>query len=262
MMFIDRKIPGIMFSHDPDYTHHTSEDTPDKVDPVELERCEIIAAGSLWYLANLDSLQAVDAAHMARANAKKRLGEAAWQAQRSFARARQVPEVWAEANNVIRQKTQQEIDMLQSILHFNGSNYVREVIEAMKQEVHHEEEELTNDLHAAVMRLHSGTGRLAESGPPVLEQNPDTRVPLRLTRGPLDFDLPASRLRGTDSLWYSSPDFILTADERFELVNFIDGQRTVSEIRNALSAEFRPIETGTVARYTADLVRVGAARWK
>jgi hypothetical protein len=54
MMFIDRKIPGIMFSHSPDYTHHTSEDTPDKVDPVELERSEIIAAATILYLSDLE----------------------------------------------------------------------------------------------------------------------------------------------------------------------------------------------------------------
>ena len=55
MMFIDRKIPGVMFSHDPDYEHHTSEDNFDKVDPVEPERCEIILPRArIWYLANLD----------------------------------------------------------------------------------------------------------------------------------------------------------------------------------------------------------------
>ncbi|HET7038523.1 MAG TPA: DUF4910 domain-containing protein, partial [Gemmatimonadales bacterium] len=53
MMFIDRKIPATMFTHSPDYTHHTSEDTPDKVDPVQLERCELIATGAAWFLANL-----------------------------------------------------------------------------------------------------------------------------------------------------------------------------------------------------------------
>ena len=53
MMFIDLDIPGVMFSHSPDYTHHTSENTPDKVDPVELERCEIIATAAMFYLSNL-----------------------------------------------------------------------------------------------------------------------------------------------------------------------------------------------------------------
>jgi hypothetical protein len=264
MMFIDRKIPAMMFSHDPDYTHHTSEDTPDKVDPVELERCEIIAAGSLWYLANLDSLQGVDAAYLARANARGRLGDAARQVQRSLARADKgaLPDMWAYAANVITQKTQQEIDMLQSIPHFNGSNYVGKVIDALKEQVHRDGKDLLNELHIAMGGLQSEPRRPVESGAPAPEQNPDVRVPVRLTRGPLDFDLPTSRLRGPDSLWYSSPDFVLSYDERFELVNFIDGQRTVSDIRLALSAEFRPIEARIVARYITDLVRAGAVRLK
>ncbi|MFQ5570669.1 MAG: DUF4910 domain-containing protein, partial [Rhodothermales bacterium] len=77
MMFIDRKIPGVMFSHAPDYTHHTSEDTPDKVDPVELERSELIATGAALYLANLTEAQALDLVHLAAANASGRLGQAA-----------------------------------------------------------------------------------------------------------------------------------------------------------------------------------------
>ncbi|MBI1807638.1 MAG: DUF4910 domain-containing protein [Ignavibacteria bacterium] len=76
MMFIDRKIPGIMFSHDPDYTHHTSEDTPGKVDPVELERCEMIATGTMWYLANLDWFEVRRLAKLVYTNASKALSDA------------------------------------------------------------------------------------------------------------------------------------------------------------------------------------------
>jgi hypothetical protein len=88
------------------------------------------------------------------------------------------------------------------------------------------------------------------------------RIPVRLTRGPLDFGLPASKLKGNDSLYYSSPEFALGGDERFELVNFIDGKRTVSEIRNALSAEYTPVGTKIVAHYLEDLVKVGVVQWK
>ncbi len=49
---------------------------------------------------------------------------------------------------------------------------------------------------------------------------------------------------------------------RFELVNFVDSKRTVSDIRNALSAEFGPVSTRIVARYLEDLVRVGVMKWK
>jgi hypothetical protein len=50
-------------------------------------------------------------------------------------------------------------------------------------------------------------------------------------------------------------------DERFELVNFIDGRRNVTEIRDALSAEFGPVPMGAVARYLEDLVTVGVVQW-
>ena len=89
----------------------------------------------------------------------------------------------------------------------------------------------------------------------------DLRVPVRLTRGPLDFGLPLSRLSAEDGAWYRGA-FPLDCDQRFELVNFIDGRRTVSDIRDALSAEYAPVATVIVAMYLEDLVRVGVVKWK
>ena len=60
IQFIDRKIPSTMLGHSPDYTHHTSDDTPDMVDPVELERSEIVATGALVYLSSLTETEALD----------------------------------------------------------------------------------------------------------------------------------------------------------------------------------------------------------
>jgi hypothetical protein len=89
----------------------------------------------------------------------------------------------------------------------------------------------------------------------------DEWVPVRLTRGPLDFGLPASGLEPEAAAWYASPEFRLSGDVRFELVNFIDGERTVTGIRNALSAQFGPIATADVSRYLEDLVEVGVIEW-
>jgi len=36
----------------------------------------------------------------------------------------------------------------------------------------------------------------------------------------------------------------------------------VSDIRDALSAEFAPVQTGSVAHYLEDLVKVGVVKWK
>ena len=96
--------------------------------------------------------------------------------------------------------------------------------------------------------------------PPALEEGGDARVAIRVTRGPLDFRLPESKLKG--GTWYASKDFPFNGDERFELVNFIDGKFTVTVIRNALSAEFSPVPLAAVVRYMEDLASVGVIRWK
>jgi hypothetical protein len=87
-------------------------------------------------------------------------------------------------------------------------------------------------------------------------------VPVRLTRGPLDFGLPESRLSPEAAAWYRTEGNALNGNVRFELVNFVDGQRTVSHIRNAVSAEYGPISEQIVIRYFDDLVRVGVLKWK
>jgi len=54
----------------------------------------------------------------------------------------------------------------------------------------------------------------------------------------------------------------LSGTVRFEIVNFIDGKRTVSEIRNAVSAEYNPVDKSVVGHFIEDLVKAGAAEWK
>jgi hypothetical protein len=257
MMFIDRKIPGVMFSHT-DYTHHTSEDTPDKVDPVELERCEIIAAGTMWYLANLDESQGVDLVHLTAANSAKRLADDARRAQHILAMASKdaLSTSWAEALNIVEHRAQGESETLESIETFTSSGRVAKELTSAKDEIRRQKIHCVDALHSSAVQ------RGAKVDKPSLEMKLDARIAIRLTRGPLDFGLPASKLKGKDSLYYSSSEFTLNGDERFELVNFIDGGRTVSDIHDALSAEFTPIQTGIVAHYLEDLVRVGVVKWK
>lgn len=257
MMFIDRKIPGVMFTHSPDYTHHTSEDTPDKVDPVELERCEIIATGAMLFLANLDSAQAADLLFLARANAGKRMGEAARRAYHMIADAgrEELPQAWAEAANLIQHAAQWEMDGLRSVRLFNYSRNTAQLIEAMHVELARQRHVHLEELRASVAQR-----GFVEEAPPLLKV--DTRIPVRRTRGPLDFGLPASKLPNEARAWYSSTEFTLGAEQRFELVNMIDGKRSISEIRDALSAQFIPVKLDVVARYVEDLVRVGVIGWK
>ena len=51
-------------------------------------------------------------------------------------------------------------------------------------------------------------------------------------------------------------------DVTYEIVNFVDGTRTVSEIRDAVSAEFEPLELKAVAEYLDLLARAGAVSFR
>jgi len=255
MMFIDRRIPGVMFTHDPDYTHHTSEDTPDKVDPVELERSEIIATAAMLYLSDLSPLEAVDLVQLTAGNGAARLGEAMREARRRMlattGAARQ--EAWAEARNAVVHAARQEREAARSVLSFAGAAPVRDAVTSAEQRLSAQEAALTDELRAAARAAGIPTGDRPRAA--------GVRVPLRLTRGPLDFGLPESRLPAERAAWYAG-DMPLGGDARFELVNFIDGRRGISEIRDALAAEFGPVPLEAIARYLEDLVTVGVIRWK
>jgi hypothetical protein len=222
MMLIDRKIPSVMFSHTPDYTHHTSEDTADKVDPVQLERCELIAAGAGWRMANPDEKLAKDLLALVEADGaamllRTRHARPGW--------------VWRAA-------------------------------------------ELWDESRASVAQLVPGAvipdypAPLAPAdaellGQPSRAPSPDMmRVPVRVTRGVLDFGLPESRLPADRAAFYAAEGRVLDGDVRFEAANFVDGMRTVFDIAQLLTAEFeRKVPADVLSRWFDDLVSVGAMVW-
>ena len=256
-MFIDRKIPGVMFGHTPDYTHHTSEDTPDKVDPVELERTEIIATGTMLYLANLDESQAIDLANLSAANSFYYLGEAARRANRLITTSSlsNILEAWLEALLILEHEAVWQQQSISSILYFNNEEMTRETIASLKANI----DQLLNTF-LRNLRISVESNGVSVSDYPKFSI--DTRVPVRLTRGPLASGIPENRLDPADAAWYNSSDFTLTGNRRFELHNFINGTLNVTSIRSALSAEYGPVSIEVVTRYIEDLIKAGVVRWK
>jgi len=76
----------------------------------------------------------------------------------------------------------------------------------------------------------------------------DRRVPSRLREGPLPTPDPPTAM-----LKYPN-----VADVIYELGNFIDGKRSISDIRDAVSAEFGPIALPVVVDYFERLAKTGA----
>jgi hypothetical protein len=64
-LFLGVGVPSTMFGHDPDWTHHTSEDTPDKTDASEFLRVGVLAANATYWIAT--QYQLTDAGKIAGA---------------------------------------------------------------------------------------------------------------------------------------------------------------------------------------------------
>jgi hypothetical protein len=50
-LFLGVGVPSTMFGHDPDWTHHTSADTPDKTDASEFLRVGVLATNAVYWIA-------------------------------------------------------------------------------------------------------------------------------------------------------------------------------------------------------------------
>lgn len=257
-VFVDRKIPGMMIVHLPDYTHHTSEDTLDKVDPVELERSEVIAAASMLYLASMTAEQAIEVAYMAAANGARRLGRANIRAQRLLAdaKAQNAAKQWAEAQNILTHAAQWEQQTLHHLLHFNDSGQVHTVVDLLSDQIDDQAASLSKGIFLRVKALGFSVEKPAD-----LNSDGDERVPTRTTRGPIDGGYLTARLGPEELAWMEGEGSIIGRNLSFELVNFINGKRTITEIRNALSAEFAPVETKIVAHYIENLAKAGLVEW-
>jgi aminopeptidase YwaD len=254
MMFIDRKIPGVMMVHGPDYTHHTSDDTPDKVDPVELARSEMIAAGTVVLLSNLATNEGLDLVYLSEANALQRLGQAGRNAARLVldSPADRLPAFLREATIVIEENARVAKEGLATVGWFNGEPEIQRATRKATEQI--------GGLAGAFLdevRQDAST-RLGNKNVPAFRPPSDTRVPVRLTRGPLDFGLPESKLPKAGG----TPRYQLNGDVRFEIPNFIDGKRSVSDIERALVGEFGTAAVDGFDRFIEDLVKVGVVRWK
>lgn len=245
-------IPTIYLRDHPDIYIHTTGDLADNIEPTKIKRSAFIAAASGYYLAALPD-RGRSLLALSYANAQGRLAE---DGRRAVVRAAGAADK-REAANVIAQGVRREVQRMRSVGRFAG----RESADAAQALAAGLEAAGRSLLETVLTRPEAGA--LAAAGfrfPPA-----DARVPVRnrsipgplAPRGEWVADkagaaaaaVAIARLRDSDDVTY-------------EVVNFIDGERTVSDIRDAVSAEFEPVELATVAEYLDLLAKTGAVAFK
>jgi len=230
-------IPAIYLNDWPDRYIHTTGDLPGRIDPTKLERAAFIGGASAWYLATLG---APDAPGLVELVERGQLERTADMLRRRAAR----PPV--EADVLSRFHWQYERRVVASI-----DRWV-----ALSPEQRRRLEQRIDALAGTY-----GTGGVASrptgEGAVVYRRNPALKGPM------VDFsyDYVADRIGRERSATLALRSVAGAdggeADYPFEALNFVDGRRSVQDIRDALSAEFGPVPLGPVAEYLRVLAEIG-----
>jgi hypothetical protein len=219
-------VPMAYFHDWPDVTIHTNKDQPENLDATKLGRVAYLGAGIAWTLAALPDAEAQGLLVLAGIGAEERVLRA--RASRS------------DAAIVARR----QLDA--------GLATVRSVAALWS-------------IPAASLRLEEE--RLRQLAATAAAGAGDSRVPLPNAeiRGPLDvYYFNFLEAAGIDRS--AAAAAALSRRDRgevltYEAFNLVDGKRTVSEIRDALTGLYEPVPLAEVAEYLDGLAKAGAVRF-
>ena len=222
-------VPSIYLRDWPDIYIHTDHDTLDQIDPTKLRRVALLGAASGYALASLTAEKAAALLPVLTARAEQRLGDA-------YQRAKILDSAY-EAHNLLSQAHHREIATLRSLVAYSQSGTDLAPFEA-----------------ALDQQVKGLEGWLPEAPAPAWKKSADAGlVPKRIGEfGPLTFqndDVLVDRLGREKAGRLKLLGLDAGSLYAYGVVNFVDGHRTIGDIRDAVSAEFGPIELDLVAEY-------------
>jgi hypothetical protein len=249
-------VPSLYLRDKPDVYIHTDHDSLDTIDATKLRRVALLGAAAGFTYASLQATQIDDLLPYMAAQSQQRLAQASERAQSLLQKSiESADDAGFEARNLLVQVLRRETRALQGFVAFTGGKQrtAAAAITALNEQHAH----LERWLDAAAAR------RGLRTTPPAWHNQTDAaRVPRRIAEfGPLNYmnddvltarlgkqRVAAIRLFNDDS---NRPLGVQGQGElyAYEIVNFIDGQRSVVEIRDAVAAEFGPLPLALVSDY-------------
>jgi len=267
-------VPCVMLLQWPDTFYHTSMDTIDKVSADSLKRVGWIATVAALILANADAEEAVLLANQTCSRGLSRIEEAQRQAVQALYEKKNEPKMKTDREELTKALAKTASFFRNKIEHIVWRE--KKAVDSVKRLANSPElDTLTKksmeDIDAAGKRALSTieenlsfTAKTLGLSLPVeiieteAEKQARTIVPKRLFKAPLAAET-FKQLVGEDEYkWYEELDEknIYFARKRAEILNFMDGKRTLNDIVKAVSAEYST-ETNTehALRFIKDLDR-------
>ena len=276
-LFNGLKIGATTLTAWPDDFYHSSEDTPDKVDPTQLHRAVVMGLAAVTTLAYADSGQARDLARLSLAYGRKRIADSEFLATRSLMSAakEEFGEADRSAANLMRHVFARERAAV-------GSCAVFARDPAAESDVRWAVSALGGDEAASRKRIEDAAKlRAAELGvtrKPHSLTEAETRAARSIPRWepgkelfPFDYvqrtlaEDPAARMRDIEAAFEDAGQRLrrLGVDEltlygiRNAAASYADGKRSILDIRDALAAEYAPVAIETLELYFKAFEKAG-----
>ncbi len=263
-------VPSLYLRDWPDIYIHTDHDTLQQIDPTKLRRVALLGAASGYVYATLDGERSQALLPFYAAQSEIRLAQLFQQAQQIVENPKLDPgSAWYEAHNLMQQGLRRELATLSSLLEFAGSN------------ARHPAQEKALTDQAAIFNewIDSQAKARGTQGPapkaPWATTAAARKIPVRVSDfGPLTYqndDVLKARLApermAKIKLLNSEATPLLNEQDlselyAYEIVNFVDGKRSVGEIRDAVSAEYGPLPVELVDDYLNACQEAGLMQWK
>ncbi|MGA9495755.1 MAG: M28 family peptidase [Terriglobales bacterium] len=264
-------VPSLYLRDWPDIYIHTDHDSLEQIDATKLRRVALLGAASGYVYASLTAQQLPTLLPFLTAQAEVRLAQ-------SFGAAQQLVDdpqldagvAWYEGRNLMNQTLQRERATLHSLVAFTGG----------PADADSDAAKAITDQAAAFQHWIDAQAKLRGARgtaptPPWLGDPNAKRVPLRVGEfGPLTYqndNVLLARLGkeryGKIKLINSDATQLLNVRDQselyaYEIFNFVNGQRTVGEIRDAVSAEYGPLPVNLVSDYLDACAAAQVVRWK
>lgn len=269
VMFNDSyfSVPTPMLGHG-DIFHHTNLDTPEKCDPTELKRITSLALAACLYLANADDADACKLAQEVYSQACARLSQRTHRSvhllQNSALKSEAKSSMPILISNVSAYpKLQAEIEaanVLETRELCENPETIKKIellAERLSARAQIEEDEI---FALCAMNFEHFDRSEIDLLPNDLYKKASSIRPTRLFKGPLPRNILQERLSTEEMKWYEvnrNKSGINSGSKIYEIVNLMDGQRTVLDIRHLVSCEFGETALEFILHYIQDLNKIG-----
>jgi len=259
-------IPSVMF-YNPDHFHHTSFDDASRMDSTKMKKVGVVAGAATLTIANADHKTALELASLTSTYGIRRIGENTTRSlnklialEGSFLGnelSRRLGTAYLRGVKMIDEASTREIKAIESAMTLSDDDPSK--FERFKQEINDlvkSEKSKLRDIYEGFCKENNVNKMRKERRKKVVETK--SLIPKRTFEGP------ARSLRqwqikdNKDKKWLSEFNakhnphlnyFLTLGGAQHEIMNFVDGKRSVYDIAIAVSTEYNDIEPEEVKRF-------------